>query len=72
MFFDNLTILDVLGVKKDVRAKQIQTTAYRFWLTGLSASALAGLYNMYLLRQRALAVDEKDAEAKVEKVSIAR
>jgi hypothetical protein len=72
LFFDNLTILDALGVKKDLRIKKIQLTAYRFWFTGLTASALAGVYNTYLLRQRSRAVDEKDAEAKVEKVSIAR
>ncbi|EXJ72597.1 uncharacterized protein A1O5_03743 [Cladophialophora psammophila CBS 110553] len=72
MFFDMMTLLDTMGVKKDPRAKSIQATAYRFWFTGLVASALAGIYNTYKLRERARAVDEKDAEAKVEKVKIAR
>lgn len=72
MVFDTLTLLDAIGVKKDPKAKTRQATAYRFWLTGLVASALAGIYNSYKLRQRAKAVDEKDAEAKVEKVKIAR
>lgn len=72
MTFDMMTVLDTMGVKKDPRAKSIQTTAYRFWLTGLVASALAGIYNTYKLRERTMAVDEKDAEAKVEKVKIAR
>ncbi|KIW95999.1 uncharacterized protein Z519_03065 [Cladophialophora bantiana CBS 173.52] len=72
MFFDMMTLLDAMGVKKDPRAKSIQATAYRFWFTGLVASALAGIYNTYKLRQHARAVDEKDAEAKVEKVKIAR
>jgi len=72
LFFDLLTLLDALGVKKDPRAKNIQATAYRFWFTGLSASALAGVYNTYRLRERTKVVDEKDAEAKVEKVKIAR
>ncbi|OQV09801.1 hypothetical protein CLAIMM_13885 [Cladophialophora immunda] len=72
MFFDMMTLLDAMGVKKDPRAKSIQATAYRFWFTGLVASALAGVYNTYKLRERARTVDEKDAEAKVEKVKIAR
>ncbi|EXJ64117.1 hypothetical protein A1O7_00453 [Cladophialophora yegresii CBS 114405] len=72
LFFDTMTVLDAMGVKKDPRAKSVQATAYRFWFTGLAASALAGLYNTYKLRERTKAVDEKDAEAKVEKVKIAR
>ncbi|OCT53527.1 putative peroxisomal biogenesis factor (PEX11) [Cladophialophora carrionii] len=72
LFFDTMTLPDAMGVKKDPRAKSVQATAYRFWFTGLAASALAGLYNTYKLRERAKAVDEKDAEAKVEKVKIAR
>jgi peroxin-11B len=72
LFFDMMTLLDALGVKKDPRAKNIQATAYRFWFTGLAASAISGVYNTYKLRERTKAVDEKDAEAKVEKVKIAR
>jgi peroxin-11B len=72
MFFDMMTLLDAMGVKKDPRVKNIQQTAYRFWLTGLVASTLAGIYSKYRLRERTQAVDEKDAEAKVEKVKLAR
>jgi len=72
LLFDTMTLLDAMGVKKDPRAKNIQATAYRFWFTGLVASALAGVYNTYRLRERTKAVDEKDAEAKVEKVKITR
>lgn len=72
MVFDTMTVLDAMGVKKDPKAKKHQVNAYRFWLTGLVASVLAGIYNGYKLRQRAKVVDEKDAEAKVEKVKIAR
>jgi len=72
LFFDTLTLLDAMGVKKDPKAKSVQTTAFRFWFTGLVASALSGIYNHYKLRERAKAVDEKDAEAKVESVKIAR
>ncbi|KAK4945410.1 Peroxisomal membrane protein PMP27 [Elasticomyces elasticus] len=70
--FDTMTVLDAMGVRKDPKAKNIQATAYRFWLTGLVASALAGIYNTYKLRQRAQTVNEKDAEDKVEKVKIAK
>lgn len=72
LLFDTLTVLDAMGVKKDPRAKSLQATAYRFWFSGLTASALAGIYSKYKLSQRAKAVNEKDAEAKVESVSIAR
>jgi len=72
LLFDTMTLLDAMGVKKDPRAKSLQATAFRFWFTGLSASAVAGIYNTYKLRERTKAVDEKDAEAKVEKVKIAR
>jgi len=72
LFFDMMTLLDAMGVKKDPKAKSVQTTAYRFWFTGLVASALAGIYNTYKLRERSKIVDEKDAESKVEKVKIAK
>lgn len=72
LLFDTLTVLDALGVKKNPRAKNLQATAYRFWFSGLTASAIAGIYNNYKLRQRSKAVNEKDAEAKVESVNIAR
>lgn len=72
MFFDTLTVLDSMGVRKYESAKRLQATAYRFWFTGLVASALAGIYALYQLRQRTGQVDEKDAEGKMEKVKIAK
>ena len=72
LFFDMLTVPDALGVKKYESAKRLQASAYRFWLTGLTASAFAGIYTNYKLRERAVALDEKDAEGKVEGVKIAR
>lgn len=72
MFFDMLTVPDALGVKKFESAKRLQTSAYRFWFTGLMASAIAGIYTNYKLRERAGALDEKDAEGKVEGVKIQR
>jgi len=72
LFFDTMTLLDAMGVKKDPKAKSVQATAYKFWFTGLVASALAGVYNTYRLRERSQAVNEKDAEDKVEKVKLAK
>lgn len=72
MFFDTLTVLDAMGVRKHESAKRFQATAYRFWFSGLVASALAGIYALYQLRQRTGQVDEKDAEGKMEKVKIAK
>jgi peroxin-11B len=72
MLFDSMTVLDALGVKKFESAKRIQQEAYRFWLTGLLASTIAGLYTTYTLRQRTKSIDEKDAEGKVEGVKLAR
>lgn len=72
MFFDMLTVLDATGVRKHEGAKRLQATAYRFWLTGLVSSALAGIYTLYQLRQRTTQYDEKDAEGKMEKVKIAK
>jgi len=72
LLLDTLTVLDAMGAKKSPSAKRLQTHAYKFWLAGLTASALTGIYNTYKLRERAKAIDEKDAEAKVEAVKIAR
>ena len=72
LLFDTMTVLDAMGVKKYEGAKRVQVTAYRFWFTGLLASAIAGVYANYKLRERAQSVDEKDAEGKVEGVKIAR
>lgn len=72
MVFDTMTVLDAMGVKKYESAKRLQATAYRFWFTGLIASALAGIYTLYQLSQVTKQIDEKDAEGKMEKVKIAK
>lgn len=69
---DTLTVLDAMGVYKYEGAKRLQQAAYRFWFTGLLASAVAGVYSLYQLRQRTAQVSEKDAEGKMEKVKIAK
>lgn len=72
MVFDTITVPDAMGVKKWDGAKRYQATAYRFWFTGLVASALAGIYNLYILNQKAKQVSEKDPDGKMEKVKIAK
>lgn len=72
MTFDTLTVLDAMGVRKYESAKRLQATAYRFWFTGLVASALAGIYSLYQLRQRTKQIDEKDPDGKIEKTKVAR
>lgn len=72
MIFDTLTVLDAMGVKKYEGAKRLQATAYRFWFTGLTASALAGIYSLYQLNQRTKQIDEKDPDGKMEKVKVAK
>ncbi|KAK5946243.1 Peroxisomal membrane protein PMP27 [Knufia obscura] len=72
MLFDTMTVLDAMGVRKSESAKRFQATAYRFWFTGLVASALAGIYSLYQLSQRTKQIDEKDPDGKMEKVKIAK
>lgn len=72
MLFDTMTVPDAMGARKFENAKRLQATAYRFWFTGLLASALAGIYNLYILNQKAKQFNEKDPDGKMEKVSIAK
>lgn len=69
---DMLTVLDAAGVKKSTGAKNLQQQAYKAWLVGLLASAMAGFYSNYQLMQRAKTIDEKDGEGKVEGKKIER
>lgn len=72
MFFDTMTILDAMGVRKYEKAKRVQASAYRCWFLGLLASTLAGIYSLYALNQRTTQIDEKDADGKVERVKMAK
>ena len=70
MTFDTMTVLDAMGAYKSESAKRLQATAYRFWFTGLLASAAAGLYSLYQLRQTTRYINEKDPNGKMEKVRL--
>jgi peroxin-11B len=72
LLLDMMTVLDAAGIYKSMRAKELQRQAYKAWLVGLLASAVAGAYSNYQLMQRAKAIDEKDGEGKVEGKKIER
>lgn len=72
MLFDTMTVPNAIGATKFEGAKRWQATAYRFWLTGIVASTLAGIYKLYHLSQRARQIDEKDPDGKMEKIKLAR
>jgi len=63
---DNITALDVTGIKKIDNVKQISRQAAKFWLTGLLFNAVAGFYKLYQLKQRSQTLNKKEGEAAVE------
>jgi hypothetical protein len=69
---DMLTVLDAASIKKSASAKTLQQQAYKAWMVGLLASAIAGVYSHYQLIQKAKTMTEKDGEGKVEAKKIER
>ncbi|KAF2398934.1 peroxisomal biogenesis factor 11 [Trichodelitschia bisporula] len=69
---DNICVLDVAGIRPLANAKRLQREAAKFWLSGLTFNTIAGLYTLYVLRQRAAAVDKKEGEGAVESKKIER
>lgn len=72
LLLDNLTVPDLLGVRKSERTKALGQQAYRFWFTGLSFNIVAGVYNLYHLQQRQKAFDEKTGKDAAESKKIER
>lgn len=72
MVFDNISFIDASGIKKSDAGKRAQVLAYRSWFTGLSFNAIAGLYQLYNLRQREQRVDKTAGEGRVEASRVAR
>lgn len=72
MVFDNISFLDASGIKKSDAIKRAQILGYRFWFTGLSFNAMAGLYQLNKLRQREQKVDKTAGEGRVEAARVAR
>lgn len=74
MTFDNIQFLHSSGIRKmeAASAARIQEVAYRSWFVGLACNAIAGVYQLVRLRQRAAAVNMKDGEGVVEAKRIER
>lgn len=69
---DAVTVIDGVGVKKLNSIKKIQELAFKGWFVGLACNLAAGLYTIWQLRQKALAVDKKEGEGAVEEKLIER
>lgn len=76
MLTDNLACLDQVGITKLSTfggVKEWQRRAYQCWLAGLTCNALAGVYTLYMIRQRSLKISESgDAEKTVESKKLAK
>ena len=59
-------MVDVIGVKKLANAKQLGDNAYRFWMSGLICSAIAGVYSLYRLQEKEKSIDRKEGDGAVE------
>ncbi|KAL2354871.1 putative peroxisomal membrane protein PMP27 [Cryomyces antarcticus] len=64
MSLDTLTYLDAAGIRPSAVAKRLQREAYKAWFAGLVFNAVAGVYTLWLLRQKE--VDRTDGEKAVE------
>jgi len=63
---DNITALDVTGIRKISNVKQISRQAAKFWMTGLLFNAFAGIYKLQQLKQRSQTLNKKEGEGAVE------
>jgi len=68
--FDAVTVLDAAGIRKWEGAKRLQREAYKGWFAGIACSALSGVYTLYLLRQKEMAVSKEDGEGAAESKKI--
>jgi peroxin-11B len=64
--FDMLTYLDAAGIKPNASAKRLSREAAKAWFTGLAFSAIAGVYQLYKLKEREQKVSKEDGEGVVE------
>lgn len=72
LLLDNITVIDAIGIRKLNSVKRLQKEAYRAWFAGLVCNLVAGVYTLVKLRQRRAAVDDKEAEGKVEEKKLER
>lgn len=72
MLFDNIHFLHASGIRKLEQAKRWQETAYRCWFAGLACNSVAGVYQLWVLRQKQARVNKKEGEGVVESKRIER
>ncbi|KAF2760344.1 peroxisomal biogenesis factor 11 [Pseudovirgaria hyperparasitica] len=72
MLLDNMTVPDLLNIRKSPKTASIQREAYRMWFAGLSFNIVAGAYTLYNLQQRQKAIDEKTGMDAAENKKIER
>ncbi|PLB55503.1 putative peroxisomal biogenesis factor [Aspergillus steynii IBT 23096] len=63
---DSITVIDAIGVRKLAAAKRLQDNAYRSWMAGLVCSAIASVYTIWRLQEKAKTIDRKEGEGVVE------
>lgn len=63
---DNIAVIDTIGIRKLSSAKRLQDNAYRSWFAGLICSAIASVYTMWRLQEKAKTIDLKEGEGVVE------
>lgn len=63
---DAITVIDAIGFRKLESAKTLQENAYRSWAAGLLCSALAGVYTLFRLQEKAKTINLKEGEGAVE------
>jgi len=68
--FDALTYLDAAGIRPNASAKRLSKEASKFWLAGLTCSAVSGTYALYQLRAKTSRISKADVEGVVEKKKI--
>lgn len=64
--FDMIGVVDTIGIKKLSSAKSLGENAYRFWMSGLVCSAVAGVYSLWRLQEREKSIDRKEGDGAVE------
>ena len=74
MSADNVHFLHASGIRKFTKenAAKWQERAYRAWATGLTCNVVAGVYQLWRLRERERGLDRKEGEGVVEGKRIER
>lgn len=72
MVLDNIHFLDAAGIRPLASSKTLQKRAYEAWMMGLMCNIMAGVYQIYNLRELSKSVNRKEGEGVVEEKRIQR